>query len=606
MDRPRRRAATSGTATCPVHPLAERGYASIGCWPCTRPVGDGEDARAGRWAGSDKTECGLHGKAEGLPLRRPPRRPPLSHPGTRQAHLGERQIRACRSTTSLPWVRPERTAYERARPCYPPEAVGVAGRAPAHRAGATGRRPRRRHRQAHPAPGPARGAPASRSSRSRACGRRSSATSPGVPMVAATAEELPFAGATLDAVTVAQAFHWFDADGRAHRVRAGSCAPAGGSGWCGTRVTAATTGSTSCGRSWTGSRSGRRGESTSSGTSPRSLDHPDFGAAHRGDVPPRAAADPDGGRRPVPVGEPRRGAPARRAAGACSTRSAHVLDTHPRRPGASRSRSPTGSTPTGASGGDESARAPARASPRAAPPGGPRASPDAAPGTQVSGRVMLGIAPDAARRGRGRPARRARVGDERQDDHHPPARRGAARRRPAGRHEPHRREPARRHRGRARPRPRRPTSRCSRSTSGGCRRSSTRSHAELLVLGNLSRDQLDRFGEVARDRRAVARGVRRASRASRSSRTRPTRTSCGRRSRRDTTWVALGAPWRSDAATCPSCAALLDWADRALRLPRRAASPSPRRRTGSTATRSSSTASGSRSHLAPARHAGTA
>ena len=45
----------------PVHPLAERGYSSIGCWPCTRPVGEGEDARAGRWAGSDKTECGLHG-----------------------------------------------------------------------------------------------------------------------------------------------------------------------------------------------------------------------------------------------------------------------------------------------------------------------------------------------------------------------------------------------------------------------------------------------------------------------------------------------------------------------------------------------------------------
>ena len=46
----------------PVHPLAERGYTSIGCWPCTRPVGDGEDSRAGRWSGSDKTECGLHGE----------------------------------------------------------------------------------------------------------------------------------------------------------------------------------------------------------------------------------------------------------------------------------------------------------------------------------------------------------------------------------------------------------------------------------------------------------------------------------------------------------------------------------------------------------------
>ena len=44
----------------PDHPLADRGYASIGCWPCTRPVRDGEDQRAGRWAGSDKTECGLH------------------------------------------------------------------------------------------------------------------------------------------------------------------------------------------------------------------------------------------------------------------------------------------------------------------------------------------------------------------------------------------------------------------------------------------------------------------------------------------------------------------------------------------------------------------
>ena len=44
----------------PEHPLASRGYASIGCWPCTRPVTDGEDARAGRWAGTDKIECGLH------------------------------------------------------------------------------------------------------------------------------------------------------------------------------------------------------------------------------------------------------------------------------------------------------------------------------------------------------------------------------------------------------------------------------------------------------------------------------------------------------------------------------------------------------------------
>lgn len=45
----------------PVHPLMLRGYLSIGCAPTTRPVAPGEDPRAGRWAGTDKTECGLHG-----------------------------------------------------------------------------------------------------------------------------------------------------------------------------------------------------------------------------------------------------------------------------------------------------------------------------------------------------------------------------------------------------------------------------------------------------------------------------------------------------------------------------------------------------------------
>jgi phosphoadenosine phosphosulfate reductase len=44
----------------PVHPLAERGYQSIGCWPCTRPVTEGQNARDGRWADSAKIECGLH------------------------------------------------------------------------------------------------------------------------------------------------------------------------------------------------------------------------------------------------------------------------------------------------------------------------------------------------------------------------------------------------------------------------------------------------------------------------------------------------------------------------------------------------------------------
>jgi len=44
----------------PCHPLVARGYPSIGCQPCTSPVRTGEAPRAGRWRGSDKTECGIH------------------------------------------------------------------------------------------------------------------------------------------------------------------------------------------------------------------------------------------------------------------------------------------------------------------------------------------------------------------------------------------------------------------------------------------------------------------------------------------------------------------------------------------------------------------
>jgi phosphoadenosine phosphosulfate reductase len=44
-----------------TNPLLTDGYASVGCAPCTRRVLEGEDARAGRWAGRGKTECGLHG-----------------------------------------------------------------------------------------------------------------------------------------------------------------------------------------------------------------------------------------------------------------------------------------------------------------------------------------------------------------------------------------------------------------------------------------------------------------------------------------------------------------------------------------------------------------
>ncbi|MEU5670543.1 phosphoadenylyl-sulfate reductase [Micromonospora sp. NPDC047753] len=44
----------------PVNELFKQGYGSIGCWPCTRGTKAGEDARAGRWAMFEKTECGLH------------------------------------------------------------------------------------------------------------------------------------------------------------------------------------------------------------------------------------------------------------------------------------------------------------------------------------------------------------------------------------------------------------------------------------------------------------------------------------------------------------------------------------------------------------------
>lgn len=44
----------------PRHPLVAQGYPSIGCAPCTSPVKQGEDPRAGRWRGTTKTECGIH------------------------------------------------------------------------------------------------------------------------------------------------------------------------------------------------------------------------------------------------------------------------------------------------------------------------------------------------------------------------------------------------------------------------------------------------------------------------------------------------------------------------------------------------------------------
>jgi phosphoadenosine phosphosulfate reductase len=47
------------------NPLVSEGYPSIGCAPCTRPVAPGSDPRSGRWAGFEKTECGLHPVTQG-------------------------------------------------------------------------------------------------------------------------------------------------------------------------------------------------------------------------------------------------------------------------------------------------------------------------------------------------------------------------------------------------------------------------------------------------------------------------------------------------------------------------------------------------------------
>lgn len=48
------------TMNIPPHPLVASGFTSIGCMPCTSRTAPGEDARAGRWRGKDKTECGIH------------------------------------------------------------------------------------------------------------------------------------------------------------------------------------------------------------------------------------------------------------------------------------------------------------------------------------------------------------------------------------------------------------------------------------------------------------------------------------------------------------------------------------------------------------------
>jgi phosphoadenosine phosphosulfate reductase len=62
----------------PRHPLEAKGYLSVGCEPCTSVVKPGEDPRAGRWRGWDKTECGIH--VPGSPADEPANPPPGYEP----------------------------------------------------------------------------------------------------------------------------------------------------------------------------------------------------------------------------------------------------------------------------------------------------------------------------------------------------------------------------------------------------------------------------------------------------------------------------------------------------------------------------------------------
>ena len=54
----------------PEHPLTKENYLSIGCMPCTSRTTNPDDSRSGRWAGQQKTECGIHFNRDGKPQRR--------------------------------------------------------------------------------------------------------------------------------------------------------------------------------------------------------------------------------------------------------------------------------------------------------------------------------------------------------------------------------------------------------------------------------------------------------------------------------------------------------------------------------------------------------
>lgn len=81
---PERIAAYMSEHDLPAHPLVAQGYASIGCAPCTAPVGVSEDARSGRWRDQDRNECGIH-IVQGRVMRAPAARDSESGAGAGRA-----------------------------------------------------------------------------------------------------------------------------------------------------------------------------------------------------------------------------------------------------------------------------------------------------------------------------------------------------------------------------------------------------------------------------------------------------------------------------------------------------------------------------------------
>ncbi len=289
-------------------------------------------------------------------------------------------------------------AYEQARPSYPPDAVAWLVEhlriGPGRARAATSRPAPASSPRSSPraAPDLARGR-AGRGDAASSC----SASLPGVPRSPAPPRPCPSRDAALDAVTVAQAFHWFDADRGARRARPRRCAPAA--------ARAHLERARSIGR--LGRRAvvdhGPRREARAV-AGPRALVRlrarrpPRLRTARRGRVPPRAAAR----RRRASldrfrVGQPRRGAPRRRAAPRCSTRSARCSTTHPdtRRPHRGRDPLPRRRLLVRAGGVSASAHRVALTAGRAA--GWLSRATGRGQGATISGRVMNAIAPDLAR-----------------------------------------------------------------------------------------------------------------------------------------------------------------------------------------------------------------